>query len=91
MQAVNLSSVIDRLKFYLSAFSTLIRLSIHRIQEGGNSAVYDLYNLAWFVNIWNNAESTIKVEGFHTLRDELALTLFEACLMHEGERDHLWI
>ena len=53
---LNVTSIVDRMYCFLSCFEALIEISVSRVMKGEISVIYDLYNMDWFVTVWNNSD-----------------------------------
>ncbi len=83
--SLKMTSIIDRLYCLLQSFAVLIDVSVRRVARGEQSVIYELYNVDWFVNVWNNSDPGDLTESNHTSRDEIALALFECALVLVGQ------
>jgi hypothetical protein len=76
-QAHKLQSITDRFYVLLIALRKLIQCSLNQILDGNQSSIFDIYNLQWFVALWNDTP----VEQIQSqFKEELCMTLIEACL-----------
>ena len=67
-----------------------VQCSLNQIMDGNPSSIYDIYNLEWFVALWNETQ----VDNIPTqYKEELSITLIESTLqvrediVKNGERN----
>jgi hypothetical protein len=54
-----------------------VQCSLNQIMDGNPSSIYDIYNLEWFVALWNETQ----VDNIPTqYKEELSITLIESTL-----------
>jgi hypothetical protein len=76
-QAYKLTSISDRFYVLLIAFTKMVSCSLCELMDGNESFIFNLYELPWFVALWNETPVDV-IPGQY--KEELAITLIEACL-----------
>ena len=69
--------MVDRFYVLLIALRKFVQCSLNQIMDGNGSSIFDIFNLEWFVALWNDTQVDYIPSQY---KEELCMCLIEATL-----------